>query len=444
MKFSNLKYTILISFTIFFINCSNKKTNYEQKVEPPIAACDIAWSLFTFKQDTAITIYTSKGSIIKIHPNTFIHTNGSGVTDQIVIKFREMHTASDIFKSGIPMSIDSSRDAFLQSGGMFEIRAFDSNEELSIANGKTIEVELASFRPADGYSLYHLKDNKNWNVQDTFMSQKNERKIFRLKKVLNFIKKPFSSNTPNNNNIFEIVANLNEAPYVKPFVNQKWKVAEGTAPSTLENYMRVSWDDVVIKRQSKTSNVYNLTFTKTYTTEKIGEQTKSITLKASPVILGSNDSLNNVNELAFNKQIEAYEQSLKLMKEEEVRIKAEADMISSFRIKQMGIWNIDKVLKMNDLVTVSLNFDFEKQLEPIINKIKLFVLHEDDNSVIYYLPSDWKNVRLSKTRRNSLIAVLPGNKTAVVNASEVIAKLQTGGSSFDFNTKIENFTGIRN
>ena len=178
MKISNLKHTILVSFTIFFISCSNKKTNYEQKVEPPIAASDIAWSLFTFKQDTAITIHTSKGSTIKIDPNTFIHSNGSAVSNQILLKFREMHTVSDIFKSGIPMSVDSSRDAFLQSGGMFEIRAFDNNEELTIANGKTIAVELASFRNSDGYSLYHLNDNKNWNVQDTFISQKNERKIF--------------------------------------------------------------------------------------------------------------------------------------------------------------------------------------------------------------------------------------------------------------------------
>jgi hypothetical protein len=444
MKFSNLKYTILVSFTIFFISCSNKKTNYEQKVEPPIAASDIAWSLFTFKQDTAITIHTSKGSIIKIHPNTFIHTNGSAVTNQIVVKFREMHTALEIFKSGIPMSIDSSRGSFLQSGGMLEIRAFDNKEELTIANGKSIGVELASFKPADGYSLFHLNDNKSWNVLDTFTTIKNDRKVSALNEILSFISRPFVPNHSNTNNVFEIVANLQEAPHVKPFVKQKWKILEGTDPSALENYMRVSWDDVVIKRQSKTSNVYNLTFTKTYTTEGVGEQTKSITLKASPVLLGLNDSIYNFSELAFNKQIEAYEQSLKLMKEEEVRIKAEADMISSFRIKQMGIWNIDKVLKMNDLVTVSLNFDFEKQLDPIINKIKLFVLHEDDNSVIYYLPSDWKNVRLSKTRRNSLVAVLPGNKTAVVNASEVIAKLQTGGSSFDFNTKIENFTGIRN
>jgi hypothetical protein len=232
------------------------------------------------------------------------------------------------------------------------------------------------------------------------------------------------------------VANLQEAPHVKPFVKQKWKILEGTDPSALENYMRVSWDDVVIKRQSKTSNVYNLTFTKTYTTEGVGEQTKTITLKASPILLGSNDSINNVSELAFNKQLEAYEHSLQLMKEEEVRLKSEADMVNGFRIKQMGIWNIDRALKMNDLVTVSLHFDFEKQLDPNINHIKLFVLHEDDNSVIYYLPKDWKNVKLSKTRKNSLVAVLPGSKTAVVNASEVMAKLQLGKSEIDFNTKI--------
>jgi hypothetical protein len=43
-----------------------------------------------------------------------------------------------------------------------------------------------------------------------------------------------------------------------------------------------------------------------------------------------------------------------------------------------------------------------------------------------------------------LFLVLPGNKTAFENASDVMTKLQTGGVFFDFNTKIEIFTDSRN
>jgi hypothetical protein len=106
----------------------------------------------------------------------------------------------------------------------------------------------------------------------------------------------------------------------------------------------------------------------------------------------------------------------------------------------MGIWNIDKIMNNEELVSVSLKFDFEKDLDPYVNHIKIFVLHEDDNSVIYYLPQDWKNIRLSKVKRNSLIAVLPGNRVAVVDANTVKSKMQMGGSEINFTTKIDYST----
>ena len=77
-----------------------------------------------------------------------------------------------------------------------------------------------------------------------------------------------------------------------------------------------------------------------------------------------------------------------------------------------------------------------------MNHIKLFVLHEDDNSVIYYLPQDWKNIKLPKVKRNSLIAVLPGNRVAVVDANNVKSKMQMGGSVINFTTKIVYSTNV--
>ena len=424
-KYNCALYIVLVTV---MMGCSNKKVSYEQKIEAPITAISLPFELYAYKQDTSIRIATPKGTVISIEPNTFAHANGTAVSNQIIIKVREMHTANEIFKSGIPMSIDGARKDFLQSGGMLEIRAFDNKEELVIANGKSIGVALAKYTPSDGYSLYHLNENQNWQVNDTFVVQKNERKRNGLAKIFDFFKNP--SRQPVNDE-FEIVANVKESPQLRAFQNQKWKIVDGTDPEMVQTAMRMSWDDVVVKPINVKQKIYKLTFTRSLTVQGAGEQNKSLTVQASPV---------NIGDTAFAKQLVNYEETIVKMNNEKLRLEAEADMVSSFRIRQMGVWNIDKIMNNEELVSMSLKFDFEKDLDPYVHHIKLFVLHEDDNSVIYYLPQDWKNVRLSKVKRNSLIAVLPGNRVAVVDANTVKSKMQLGGSEINFTTKIDYST----
>ena len=424
-KYNHVLFIVLVTV---MIGCSNKKISYEQKIEAPLAGSSLAYDLHAYKQDTSIRIATPKGTVIDIEPNTFTHANGTAVSNQIIIKVREMHTANEIFKSGIPMSVDGARNNFLQSGGMLEIRAFDNKEELVIANGKSIGVALAQYTPSGGYSLYHLNENQNWQVNDTFVVQKNERKRNGLAKILDFFKNPSRQAV---NDEFEIVANVKESPQLRAFQNQKWKIVDGTNPEVVQTAMRMSWDDVIVKPINVKQKIYKLTFTRSLTVQGAGEQNKSLTVQASPV---------NIGDTAFAKQLVNYEETIVKMNNEKLRLEAEADMVSSFRIRQMGIWNIDKIMNKEDLVSVSLKFDFEKDLDPYVNHIKLFVLHEDDNSVIYYLPQDWKNIRLSKFKRNSLIAVLPGNRVAVVDANTVKSKMQMGGSEINFTTSIKDAT----
>ena len=427
MKFKN-NYALYIALVTVMIGCSNKKVSYEQKIEAPLVSSSLAFDLYAYKQDTSIRIATPKGTVISIEPNTFAHANGTAVSNQIIIKVREMHTANEIFKSGIPMSVDGARKDFLQSGGMLEIRAFDNKEELVIANGKSIGVALAQYTPSGGYSLYHLNENQNWQVNDTFVVQKNERKRNGLAKIFDFFKNPSRQAV---NDEFEIIAKVKESPQLRAFQNQKWKIVDGTDPELVQTAMRMSWDDVVVKSINIKKKIYKLTFTRSLTVQGAGEQNKSLTVQASPV---------NIGDTAFAKQLVNYEETIVKMNNEKLRLEAEADMMSSFRIRQMGIWNIDKIMNKEELVSVSLKFDFEKDLDPYVNHIKLFVLHEDDNSVIYYLPQDWKNIRLSKFKRNSLIAVLPGNRVAMVDANTVKLKMQLGRSEINFTTKIDYST----
>ena len=419
------KFTLYFVLIFLFIGCSSKKVPYEQKIESPLSSNRLAFDVYAYKQDTSMVIATSKGTVIKIDPNTFTYANGTNVSNQIQIKVREMHTASDIFKSGIPMSVDGARNDFLQSGGMIEIRVFDNNEELKIADGKSIGIELANFSPANGFSLYYLQGNENWKVSDTFNVKKNERKSKALEKIVKFLKQPFvKKSTPINEN-YLIVANLKEVPHLKAFQNQQWKIVRGTDPEIVEKCMRLSWDDVVVTPLPKYKNRYNLAFTRSMFVQGSNYDTISLSIQASPF---------RKSDTAFTKQLDDYKKAIVQMNDEKIRLQAEADMVSSFQIRKLGVWNIDKIMNNEDLIKFSLKFDFEKQIDPLLNHIKLFVLYEEDNSVVYYLPQDWNKVRLSKTKRTSLVAVLPNNKVAFVAPNTVNASVNQSNGNIFFNT----------
>jgi hypothetical protein len=419
------KFNLYFVLIFLFIGCSSKKVPYEQKIESPLSSNRLAFDVYAYKQDTSMVITTSKGTVIKIDPNTFTYANGTNVSNQIQIKVREMHTASDIFKSGIPMSVDGARTDFLQSGGMIEIRVFDNNEELKIADGKSIGIELANFTPANGFSLYYLQGNENWKVSDTFNVKKNERKSKALEKIVKFLKQSFvKKSTPINEN-YLIVANLKEVPHLKAFQNQQWKIVRGTDPEIVEKCMRLSWDDVVVTPLPKYKNRYNLAFTRSMFVQGSNYDTISLSIQASPF---------RKSDTAFTKQLDDYKKAIVQMNDEKIRLQAEADMVSSFQIRKLGVWNIDKIMNNEDLIKFSLKFDFEKQIDPLLNHIKLFVLYEEDNSVVYYLPQDWNKVRLSKTKRTSLVAVLPNNKVAFVAPNTVNASVNQSNGNIFFNT----------
>ena len=64
------KFTLLIVLIFFAIGCSNKKIIYEQKIDAPLSNNTLAFDLYAYKQDTSMVIATSKGTVIKIDPNT--------------------------------------------------------------------------------------------------------------------------------------------------------------------------------------------------------------------------------------------------------------------------------------------------------------------------------------------------------------------------------------
>lgn len=418
MKKLFVKGLLIVLFFMVQSCRTGSKTGYEQIVRSPVPDQDIRFQQFEFDADSAISIELATGTQVRFDPSSFETVSGNAVKGRISVKMREFHSAVDLFRAGIPMSVDENRDAFLQSAGMMEIRVFQGSEELRLRDGRNGVVELAGFRPSDGYSLYHLEDDIRWKVRDTFRSGLNERKRARLRLLDEDSLQRVSS--------FEIVADLSAVPQFKPFKGLLWEPVRGSDNrKIMEEAMRLIWSTVRVIPVDSKQSLFRLEFVKEISQEDGETLEESLTVLARPRLAGK--SVDNLMRDAerINQQLE----------EENRRLLAEADMVNSFRINRLGIWNIDKLMKM-DIVTVAVSFDFQRHLDPDVHRIMLYMICDEENSVVNVDMKDWNKVQVPRDKQVRFVSVLPGNKVVITDYDQIQGFIRSGSKQWQLRTRL--------
>jgi hypothetical protein len=405
---------VIVSSIIYFTKLfSIDKQNYTQQIKPPSSALDIPFEEYNFNADSGVVINTKTGSQVRIKPGTLVNGKGEKVKGIINMKIREFHDPTSLFLAGIPMSTDANRTSFLQSGGMFELRAFSNGQELNLQKGESADIELASYKNTDGYKLYYFNDNSSWAITDTFITKVNDRKT-RANDSLNKLKKEYLD--------VDIVTDLTSVPVLIPYKNLKWRIEKNGQEQALNEAMRVNWDVIKIKPIKNGQNQYKLSFTKYLNKWKDSNLVRTYSTLATPIYKGKKLSKRK------NKELENEVAAINIrIDQEKERIAKQADLVSSFKIDRMGIWNIDKVLKLDDMIWADVEFDFEKNIDPILNKVSIYLIFEEENSVIEYLPRDWNRIGFKKNAKMKIKAVLPGQQIVEVDDIQIQAKISKNG-----------------
>ncbi len=150
-------------FALFAGACMRQKTKV---IIPPLAGLGQEFEQVAFDAGEGGVLTTEAGSVIKVPADAFIDSLGNHVTGSVQLRYRELHSAQDIFLSGIPMAVKSgSKAEVLQSAVMWEIRAFQDGKplELDSVNHKTIKTSIASSVEGSDYDLWNLdEENGNW------------------------------------------------------------------------------------------------------------------------------------------------------------------------------------------------------------------------------------------------------------------------------------------
>lgn len=131
-------------------------------VKPPVVEWDIPFSNYSLNAETGGQIVHG-GTRIDVPAQCMIDKAGNIVRGEVIYKYREFHDGLDFALSGIPMTYDSAGVQYIfESAGMCELRAYQNEEEVFLAENKEIKIDMVSYQDGD-YNLYRLdEEQKNW------------------------------------------------------------------------------------------------------------------------------------------------------------------------------------------------------------------------------------------------------------------------------------------
>jgi len=438
--------------TLFGFKYYEYKHAYEKGILP-IFKNDIDYIEMSFNADEGYEYHGKNGTHISIPKSAFRDKNGNLVTENVVVKFREFHDAKSILLSGIPMQMNDQRNNYMQSAGMMEIRAFNGNKELQLGKGKSINVSLAALNKVDeNFNLYFLEDNEEWTELGKFETDSNQFKLDGLKAVETIPISPENPQPSDNDFIFLLSMDLKNAPYLKAFDGVEWRMIKDNDEDNPYDELRTGWDHIKIKKIKGKKDVFKITFKREVRLPG-SEIVKNdrFSLNAQPVLKGR--KLSNALK-AYKKDLKQYEILLAQKEVEEQRLALESDLVNNFVVAKLGIWNCDRLTNAENYVCGTYEFDFENEFLPIFNKVKLYVVLNDQNGVLTFNNSDWNNMPFFPDENVELFAILPDLKVAYISSDiyrgkvnkETISKFFT--NRIKFNSKIipkeEAFAYIEN
>jgi hypothetical protein len=408
----------------------------EMGVRPLGIALDVPFKEYVIHTDSLSEVKTETGTVLTFQPQSLVYKDGTLAHGKVVVRVREFHDAVDIMRSGIPMRIRSDRDKFLRSAGMLEVRVLQGTDELELQKGRAISTELAAYRSSKDYQLFFLKENNSWETRDTFATRINKSKVSFFENLSKRIKK---SKQPIQfeDIIFQLYGDESQVPEISAWKGQNWKIDKINVTQEVLESMRINWDSVRVVKVDEHNLDYRLIFWKTM--QQPGSK-PDLTHQFSVPVKPTKENVSDLELLAdINSRFRKLDTISKEVADEVSRVKREADLVSAFKITQLGIWNIDKVTSLSDFTYINVLFDFQKTLKDF-HKVRLFCLLKEDNSVIEIF--DWQRdkIYLSNTRPMEIIAILPGEEVAVVKYPQIKLSLRNNPSSVYFLTEKSHFS----
>lgn len=138
-------------------------------VAPPIETMKVPFEQFQMTGNSSGMFTAESGTLIRVQENAFLNEKGQPFKGPVQIDYREFRDPLDFMRSGIRMSaLESDSSWYFKSSGMFEINARSGDQELFLAEGKSIDIDFISANNASGVGLFRYED-----AADTWLEEGN-------------------------------------------------------------------------------------------------------------------------------------------------------------------------------------------------------------------------------------------------------------------------------
>jgi hypothetical protein len=403
------QYSIFIFSLLFiFSSCSSDKINETIEkstafIVPPFENVGVEALLFKISNGSDTLIKINTNSYLKFLAGSFVDEQGNAIEGDVDIEYVEYRTPGEILTSGIPMDYSSGDLTYnFQSAGMFDIRAFQRGESVYVAENKSVEVAMASNVPGDDYNFYHLdEENEMWSEKE-----KNIKTIELMNNQhIKVVKEPIIPKEYNPDAYtFDLEIPYKRFPGLESIAGVMWQYAGSSSKNDPKNNPQLinkKWKNIRLDPIKKKPGNYLL---------KLKNNKESYQAEVVPVLRGK--ALKSA-EIKFNKELAAFAEYQQALADEKIRKDIENKILRIFALKKMGIYNYDRQLKEENAIPMFADFNFDGGLKDDVNKVNVFLITGNGQSVIKYPKHDWDLFAFVPEYDNKLIAVLPGDEICV-------------------------------
>ena len=320
---------------------------------------------------------TDAGTTITIPKDAFVDQDGNPIKGEVDVDFQEYHTASDVILSGIPMHVtteDGSLEAF-ETAGMFDISGKDTKgNEVRIANNKTIQVDLATYKEEEDYNFYsYNKTSGLWKEEYKNTAVASNTARTQLTEKLSFFPEPEKpieiKKASSNDFVFELAVDKRQNAEFSHFDGVLWKLKDNTIEDA--QLFKQTIRDPNLTCIDRETSVFQLS-------GKVG--TRKVQTKVQPVLFGSNWKK---AQASFNKKLTAYKQGIEEKAVVERRKNKMAKFQRTLRVRSFGIFNCDRFLRMPERRKVSFRAVIVLPvLQKIIKQAYLIIKKRGQNNAV--------------------------------------------------------------
>ncbi|MCB0855259.1 MAG: hypothetical protein KDD63_23715 [Bacteroidetes bacterium] len=401
------------------------------RIAPPLENVNVPLRDFMIQPSQDEKVIFENGTELIIPAGSLVDENGEEVKGEVEFSYREFHDVADILMSGIPMVYDSAGVSHnFQTAGMMEIRASQNGKPVFIAEGKEIEVRMASFVEDDGYNLYSLDEETGaWTYEEVSRSQpmplSEEVKKAMDKVMADLPAEPFKPQTLQPGKTpFDFDVDYSEFPNLSPYQNLVWQIAsvqeEGVVkPEDVQAVIGEIWSNAFVVEHERKKGLYYLTLTD-------DETKKEAKLLVTPVVEKEDYAQAMATYEEIKKKQDALKAKLLAEAKRETQFERQARFQRTFSISSFGIYNCDRIYRA-PTQQVFANFEIKDSKDTVD---QIFLVIKKDQSVVTYYRYGWSGFRYPKGAECMIVAFTKDSEVVIFDSEDFAAQKPRGKYTF--------------